>query len=144
MPIATVDGRSVREEKTTRTILAIDDDPNIGPLLGKVLRQRGYDVVTASNGPEGLEKAARIRPDIVTLDIMMPKMDGWLVLKEMKRQEELRDIPVAILSICDERKLGHRLGAFDYLLKPFDIEDLLCLIDRFESAAGNSGRRADR
>ncbi len=135
---------ATRERTRTRTILAIDDDPNIGRLLGKVLGQRGYHIVQASDGSEGLEIAARIRPDFITLDIMMPKMDGWLVLKEMKRTEALRDIPVAILSICDEKKLGYHLGASDYLLKPFDIEDLHGMIDRFEDRTWGSEGRVDQ
>lgn len=124
--------------KRTRTLLAIDDDPNIGPLLGKVLEQRGYKVVSASNGNEGLEKAVELKPDFITLDIMMPEKDGWLVLKEMKQNETLREIPVAILSICDEKKLGYELGVFDYLLKPFDIEELHHMIDRLEDGSEES------
>ncbi len=113
-----------------RVILSIDDDPNISFILSTVFQGRGYDVVSAPDGKTGLAKAIEIRPDLITLDISMPEMDGWLVLKELKRTRQVKSIPVVILSIFDEKKLGYDLGAFDYLVKPFEIDDIFSVVDR--------------
>lgn len=113
-----------------RVILSIDDDPNISFILSTVFQGRGYDVVSAPDGKTGLAKAIEIRPDLITLDISMPEMDGWLVLKELKRTRQVKSIPVVILSIFDEKKLGYDLGAFGYLVKPFEIDDIFSVVDR--------------
>jgi len=120
----------------SRLLLSIDDDPNIGEILDSLVRQRGYDIATASNGIEGLEKAIEMKPDLITLDITMPGMDGWLLLKKLKSTDEVKDIPVVVLSVFDEKKMGYELGAFDYLLKPFDIDDIFGLLDRVEKTPG--------
>ena len=125
----------------SRTLLSIDDDPNISFILDSLLKTRGYDVVSALDGREGLARAIDLKPDLITLDISMPEMDGWQVLKELKRLEEVKDIPVVILSIFDEKKLGYDLGAFDYLLKPFEIEDMYSIMDRVEKTHEGSSER---
>jgi DNA-binding response OmpR family regulator len=117
-----------------RTLLAIDDDPHIADLLGMLLKDRGYDVVAAPDGRQGIEKALYLKPDIIILDVMMPELDGWEVLKELKRSDRAKDIPVVIMSVFDEKKLGYRLGAFDYLVKPFEIPDILRMVEKVESA----------
>ncbi|MFQ6103641.1 MAG: response regulator transcription factor [Candidatus Glassbacteria bacterium] len=124
-----------------RTILAIDDDPSVASLLSAILGRRGYRIIAALDGRQGLAKAIEIKPHFITLDIMMPGMDGWTVLKELKRINELKDIPVVILSVFDEKKLGYKLGAFDYLVKPFAMEDLFSVVEKVETAmdAGEDG-----
>jgi DNA-binding response OmpR family regulator len=116
----------------SRLLLSIDDDPNIGEILDSLVRQRGYDIATASNGIEGFEKAIEMKPDLITLDITMPGMDGWLLLKKLKSTDIVKDIPVVVLSVFDEKKMGYELGAFGYLLKPFDINDIFDILDRVE------------
>jgi DNA-binding response OmpR family regulator len=123
-----------RKTGLRKTLLAIDDDPHIADILGLLLKDKGYDVIEASDGRQGLEKARDLKPDIIVLDVMMPELDGWEVLKELKRSETARDIPVVIVSVFDEKKLGFRLGAFDYLVKPFEIPDILGMVEKVESA----------
>ncbi len=111
-------------------ILAIDDDPNMIELLRENLGEAGYRVVAAAGGDEGLRRAREIRPAAIVLDILMPHKDGWQVLHELKSDPLTRDIPVILLSIVDQKDLGYRLGAFDYLLKPFDREALVATLQR--------------
>jgi PAS domain S-box-containing protein len=108
-----------------RVVLAIDDDPDVIYLLRENLAEAGYHVVGALTGQEGLRKALELRPLAITLDILMPQQDGWQVLHELKAEPETRAIPVVVLSIVDNKALGYRLGASDYLLKPFDRETIL-------------------
>ena len=75
-------------------VLVIDDDPNVQDLMSRLLSKEGFRVETASTGEQGLKKAAEIQPDVITLDVMMPSMDGWAVLSELKSRPELADIPV--------------------------------------------------
>jgi signal transduction histidine kinase/CheY-like chemotaxis protein len=108
-----------------RIVLAIDDDPNVIYLLQENLAEAGYRVVGAAGGEEGQQRARELRPMAITLDILMPHKDGWQTLHELKADAATRDIPVIVLSIVDNKDLGYRLGAFDYLLKPFDREAIL-------------------
>jgi PAS domain S-box-containing protein len=111
-----------------QVVLAIDDDPDVIYLLRENLAEVGYRVVGALSGREGLQKARELRPLAITLDILMPQKDGWQVLHELKADAATRDIPVIVLSIVDNKNLGYRLGAFDYLLKPFDREMILAAL----------------
>jgi CheY-like chemotaxis protein/anti-sigma regulatory factor (Ser/Thr protein kinase) len=108
-----------------KVVLAIDDDPDVIYLLRENLAEAGYRVVGALSGREGLQKARELRPLAITLDILMPQTDGWQMLHELKADAATRDIPVIVLSIVDNKNLGYRLGAFDYLMKPFDRETIL-------------------
>jgi CheY-like chemotaxis protein/anti-sigma regulatory factor (Ser/Thr protein kinase) len=111
-------------------VLAIDDDPNVIYLLQENLAEAGYRVMGATSGEEGIRKAREIKPLAIILDILMSPKDGWQVLHELKADATTRDIPVVVLSIVDNRKLGYRLGAFDYLVKPFDREAILSTLSR--------------
>jgi signal transduction histidine kinase/CheY-like chemotaxis protein/HAMP domain-containing protein len=113
-----------------KIILAIDDDPDVLYLLGENLAEAGYRVVGALTGVEGLQKARELRPFAITLDILMPNKDGWQILYELKADPATRDIPIIVLSIVDNKDLGYRLGASDYLLKPFDRETILAALTR--------------
>jgi len=124
------------QPEADRVILAIDDDPDVIYLLQENLAESGYRVVGALNGEEGLRKARELRPLAVTLDILMPHKDGWQVLHELKADPATCDIPIIVLSIIDNKDLGYRLGAFDYLLKPFDREAVLGALTRIPSQQG--------
>jgi CheY-like chemotaxis protein/anti-sigma regulatory factor (Ser/Thr protein kinase) len=115
-------------------VLVIDDDPNVIYLLQENLTEAGYQVIGALHGTEGLQKARQLRPFAIILDILMPHKDGWQVLHELKTDVSTRDIPVVLLTIVDQKELGYRLGAFDYLLKPFDREAILATLRRISPA----------
>jgi DNA-binding response OmpR family regulator len=111
-----------------KKILVVDDEDDILQFLELVLREKGYDVVTAGSGQEALTRAQMEKPDLVLLDIMMPQMDGWEVLKLLRVDEETADIPVAMLSARTEAKdrvQGLQEGAIDYICKPFALQELL-------------------
>jgi signal transduction histidine kinase/DNA-binding response OmpR family regulator len=110
------------------TVLVIDDDPAIRELLPRSLANLGMLAVTAANGEEGLRLAEELRPDMITLDVLMPGMDGWTVLAALKASPELHDTPVIMLTIVDERDTGFLLGAADYVVKPIDNERLAALV----------------
>ena len=120
------------ETENGKLVLAVDDDPNAIYLLRENLMEAGYHVVGATSGEEGLRKARELRPFAITLDILMPHKDGWQVLYELKADAATRDIPIIVLSVVDQKKLGYRLGAFDYMLKPFDREAILAALTRIK------------
>ncbi len=113
-----------------KTILVVDDDPAARDLLSRHLGRGGYRVVVASNGEEAVHLAREISPDAITLDVLMPQMDGWAVLAALKEDPALESIPVTMLSIVDDRRIGYALGASDYLTKPIDREKLLTTLTR--------------
>ena len=117
----------------TITVLVIDDDPTVHDLLNRVLKREGFMVLSALTGDEGLEKARQLQPDIITLDVMMPQMDGWAVLSRIKSEEEIRDIPVIMLSMLENKSLGFALGATDYLTKPVDRTILISALKRHKN-----------
>jgi signal transduction histidine kinase/CheY-like chemotaxis protein len=107
-----------------KTVLAIDDNPEAIDIIRKYLGE-DYRVVGFLSGEGAVEKAKEIKPMAITLDIMMPKKDGWQVLRELKKTPETQDIPVIILSIVDNKRLGFSLGAAEYLVKPLEKQVLL-------------------
>ena len=111
-------------------ILSIDDDPDVIEILRKYLVPEGYSLIGALSGDEGLEIASKVKPDLITLDIMMPKKDGWQVLRELKANPDTKDIPVIIHSIIDNRPLALSLGAVDVMMKPTDPKRLLTLVKK--------------
>jgi len=121
-------------------VLAIDDDPNVIYLLQENLAEAGYRVVGAANGEEGLHRARALKPFVILLDILMSPKDGWQVLHELKADAATRDIPVVVLSIMDSKELGYRLGAFDYLVKPFDREAILSALARIAPSRAGLGQ----
>jgi len=108
-----------------RRVLAIDDDPTVREMLKRRLGREGWKVDTAPGGREGLEIARRLLPDAITLDVMMPVMDGWSVLSALKADPRTYNIPVILLSVVDDRKRGLALGASECLTKPIDMERLI-------------------
>jgi CheY-like chemotaxis protein/anti-sigma regulatory factor (Ser/Thr protein kinase) len=136
--VATLPSRqeSLSPSESDKIILAIDDDPDVIYLLRENLTEAGYRVVGATRGEEGLQQARALRPLAITLDILMPHKDGWQLLHELKTDATTRDIPIIVLSIVDNKALGYQLGAFDYLLKPFDREAILAALTRIPPQRG--------
>lgn len=118
------------------TVLVIDDDDTARDVVVRALEREGVSVAVATSGQQGLDLARTVRPAVILLDVMMPVMDGWSVLSALKADEELRDIPVVMLSIVSERALGFALGASDYLTKPVDRERLMNIVGRYRKEAG--------
>ncbi len=116
---------------TKGTVLVIDDDPLVRDLLRQFLSRDGIGVHTAAGGKIGVRLAEELYPDVITLDILMPEMDGWEVLTVLKANPLLSNIPVIIVTILDDRKQGFALGAADYLLKPIEREQLLTLLHKY-------------
>jgi signal transduction histidine kinase/DNA-binding response OmpR family regulator/HAMP domain-containing protein len=117
-------------------ILVIDDDATVRDLMTRYLERERFTVVTAANGIEGLARARELHPAAITLDIMMPDLDGWAVLAALKGDPALADIPVVLVTIVDEKQRGYALGAVEYLVKPIDRERL---VDRLTALCGRPG-----
>ncbi|MBW4657660.1 MAG: PAS domain-containing protein [Drouetiella hepatica Uher 2000/2452] len=113
------------------TILVIDDDSSVRDLMVRYLVKEGFRVETAATGDEGLAMAATLRPDAITLDVLLPHMNGWEVLASLKADSNLADIPVIVMSMIDDKNLGFTLGASDYLTKPVDYKRLTRLLDQY-------------
>jgi len=105
-------------------VLVVDDDESSREISRRILSKRGYSVITADGGADGVELAREQQPDIIVLDILMPGMDGWQVLEKLREMPETADIPIIMQSMLSERELGLSLGADDYLTKPVDKSDL--------------------
>jgi adenylate cyclase len=126
---AAADGRA--------TVLVVDDDASVRGLLAKTLEKEGYRVISAGNGVEALALARKHRPQAITLDVMMPKLDGWGALKELKADAGLRDIPVIMVTVLNERGMAIPLGAADFVTKPIDRQRLTAILR--EHCANPSG-----
>jgi GAF domain-containing protein/CheY-like chemotaxis protein/HAMP domain-containing protein len=122
--------RIAAEVNGVATVLIVDDDPAARELLTASLKSTGYRLVHASSGTEALALARTVRPDAITLDVMMPKPDGWDVLTALKADADLYDIPVIIVTMAPDRGIGLSLGAVDVLTKPVDRARLTALIHR--------------
>ncbi|HKQ87642.1 MAG TPA: response regulator [Candidatus Acidoferrales bacterium] len=116
-------------------VLVIDDDATARELLTDQLRAEGFSVVTASGGLEGLKLAKEVHPSVITLDVIMPDLDGWSVLAALRQDSELSEIPVIMVTILDQQRRGVALGAAGYLTKPIDREQLHRLVERFRAQA---------
>ncbi len=111
-----------------KTVLIVEDDINTAKLVALYLRREGFQAVTASDGEQGLALAARYRPDLVILDLMLPKVDGWEVCRQLR---QMSDVPVIMLTARDEeidRVAGLTLGADDYVVKPFSPRELVARV----------------
>ncbi|MGB5337867.1 MAG: ATP-binding protein, partial [Gammaproteobacteria bacterium] len=99
-------------------VLVIDDDAEAREIIERFLKKDGFEVMTAASGEEGLRIAHRVKPAAITLDVMMPEMDGWSVLRALKADPNLQNIPVVMVSMVDDKTKGYSLGATEYLTKP--------------------------
>ncbi len=118
------------------TILVVDDDQTVREVMARYLTREGFSVVTASGGHEGLRLARELHPAAITLDVMMPDLDGWTVLAAIKGDPELADIPVILMTIVDEKNRGYSLGATDYMVKPVDRARLSGVLRNICGAVG--------
>ena len=117
-----------------KKILIVDDEPGIREMLSDFLRPKGYEILTAENGLEALEKAAQFLPNLIFLDIMMPKMDGWQALVQLRELEATRDIPVVMLTARSDTEAllrSEKEHAVDYFIKPINLEELAIFIKRY-------------
>ena len=122
---------AVEQSRGAGSVLVIDDDPIIQDLMGSFLRKEGYAVSVAAGGEEGLRRARELRPDVITLDVAMPSMDGWSVLSALKADPVLAAIPVVMLTMVDNKTMGYALGAAEYLTKPINRERLLIVLRKY-------------
>jgi len=128
---------SHQEGTAQGVVLAIDDDPDVHEMLRRTLARHGFRVETARTGEDGLRLARQLRPQAITLDVMMPSMDGWTVLGRLKNDPATADIPVVMLTIVDNRNLGFAMGAAEYLTKPIDRERLAQVLLRYRTEDHN-------
>ena len=114
------------------TVLVIDDDPDARELIRRLLTREGYRVATAGDGDDGLRLAKELKPCAITLDVLMPTMDGWAVLTALKSDGDLAGIPVVMVTITSDRTLAYALGATDFLTKPLERERLRAVLRRLD------------
>ena len=127
-PAGVADPQGASAGSARATILVVDDDPDARRIIGSCLAREGYRLIYASSGNEAIEIAAREHPDVITLDVMMPQVDGWSVLVKLKADPELSRIPVVLVSHVSDRSLGIGLGAAAFLMKPVDRAQLVSVI----------------
>lgn len=113
-------------------ILVIDDDPQIRYTIGQYLNSNGYEVIFAEDADSGIRLAIEKQPFAITLDILLPDRDGWNVLKELKENSRTKDIPVILISIIGDKKVGFGLGAFEYFIKPISADKLIPAFNKLE------------
>lgn len=116
------------------TILVIDDDPAVRDLMLRYLTKLGFHAVTCESGAMGLRLAKEVHPLLITLDVMMSEMDGWRVLKQLKADPGLAEIPVIMVTVVDNEPMGVSLGASSYLIKPVDRDRLAVLVEQYRLA----------
>ena len=125
------------------TILVVDDEASIRRILETRLSMIGYQVVTASDGEEALEAFRRTSPDLVVLDVMMPKLDGYGVCQELRKESDVPIVMLTALGDVADRITGLELGADDYVVKPFSPKELeariRCVLRRVEKEGGGAG-----
>lgn len=109
----------------------IDDDPSVRDLMKRSLEKEGFRVEAAGEGVNGLQLARQLKPAVITLDVMMPHMDGWSVLSALKEDPATANIPVIMLTIVDDKQMGFALGAADYFTKPIDFQRLHRVLEKY-------------
>ena len=122
------------DQQTIKTILCVEDEPEMIDLIRLILGRRGFNVQGAAGGVEGIRLIRELHPDLVLLDLMMPDMDGWEVYQQMKADIALRDIPVIVVTAKAQnidKVLGlHIAKVDDYIAKPFSPQELMDSVDR--------------
>ena len=136
------DSTSTASAAGVGTVLVVDDDPISRDLIQRALARQGLRIEVAGEGEQALRLAKQLRPDAITLDVIMPGMDGWAVLSALKADPDLAEIPVILLSFVGNKSLGFALGASDYLTKPVDGKRLAALLNKYrrdrDGVAANS------
>jgi CheY-like chemotaxis protein len=129
-------------------VLCIEDNPDTQRMLTFILARAGYDVITADDGPQGIEKARAWRPALILVDMMMPKMSGAETIKELRKIDSIREVPILVLSAYKEGALideALAAGADDYLIKTVLPDDLTDIVDRcLEIGSAVLTKKADR
>ncbi|MEG5139729.1 MULTISPECIES: response regulator [unclassified Microcoleus] len=125
------DSTRVADAPAVGTVLVVDDDPISQDLIKRALARQGLHIEVTGSGEEALMLAKQLRPDAITLDVIMPGMDGWAVLSALKADPDLAEIPVILLSFVGNKSLGFALGASDYLTKPVDGKRLVALLNKY-------------
>jgi len=128
-------------------VIVIDDDPAVRDLMSRFLTKSGFRAVAAADGEEGLRLAREVNPLVITLDVIMPEYDGWDVLRKLKSDPSLAQIPVIMVTVVDNQAMGLDLGASNYLIKPVDRDRLAVLIEKHRLARTvslNQGKTASR
>ena len=120
------------DPENTYTILVIDDDDNAQDMMKKYLQKQNISILQAKSGEEGIKLAIEHMPDAITLDVMMPEMDGWEVLSALQADDKVKSIPVIMLTMADEPDLGFSLGATDYLTKPVNWNQLSTILKKHQ------------
>ena len=124
---------------TSVRVLVIDDEPAVRDLMTRSLSSQHITAVTAADGEEGLRLAKERTPDLIFLDVLMPKMDGWAVLTALKADPKLAEVPVIMLTMMSDQEMGYLLGASEYLTKPIDRNRLLALLEKYKPTADDNG-----
>jgi len=125
-------------------VLVVEDEPLISEMIAKSLRLEGYQVEVAETGEEGLEKAGEVNPDLMLLDVLLPKIDGWEVLTRLRDDQRTRSIPIIMLTVLSDEKSkvqGLRGGADDYVTKPFSSLELMARVEAVLKRSERAGRR---
>jgi PAS domain S-box-containing protein len=120
---------STIETKKSKTVLVVDDELNIRRFIKHELSNRGHDVIEASGGKEAVDLARKFHPDLITLDITMPDINGFDVTAVLKNDPQTKDIPILIISVIEDKQKAYRLGANDYITKPISIDLLMKRVD---------------
>jgi PAS domain S-box-containing protein len=123
-------GEPAEAEEPSKLVLVVDDDPVARDVMSRLLVKEHFEVVTAASGVEALQIARERHPSVITLDVMMPGMDGWAVLSALKGSRDVADIPVVMVTMADDRHTGYVLGASDYVTKPIDPVRLSSVLNR--------------
>ena len=126
-------------------ILIVDDDPDFLQIVEFQLKKRGYQIVTASNGEEGLEKAYSENPELIMLDIKMPKMDGYTLVRRLKKDDRTKDTPLIVLTSYEPMKDMFQMeGVYDYFVKSAEMEKLFASIAKRFSASGTDAQNSKK
>jgi signal transduction histidine kinase/CheY-like chemotaxis protein len=144
LPVAAVEAPTQPEPEreaaaagaTNGDILIIEDDPSAVRLLREYLESAGYSIRVAPSGETGLAAATAERPAAIVLDVLLPGIDGWEVLRRLKADRRVQDVPVVIVTVVEERDVGFALGAVDYIVKPIHRQTLLACLSRYVNASG--------
>lgn len=127
---------SRRPELERKTILVVDDDPAARDLISRTLANEGYRIMFAKTGRSALETARAVKPDVMTLDVLMPDLDGWSVLATLKSDPSLADVPIVMCTVVDDPEASYSLGASGFLVKPFDRKQLIKALEPFRETKG--------
>ena len=134
-PALADDSQAETAREAAGTVLVIDDEQSVCRLLERFLSREGFRVKTALGGEEGLRLARELQPDAITLDVLMPGIDGWTALTMLKTDPDLANIPVIMLTVVDDKGKGYALGAAEYMVKPIDRDRLTTVLQPYRSAS---------